>query len=395
MPQSLADGFGARVDNAGIRLGKKYAVVQEGQESPVETTFSTANTSTQSTSPESALLALFDLLSLVHLFIPYIFHPITGLQVYFPKMWPFSTAFDPSTAIPSLSGKVILVTGGNIGLGKETILQLAKHNPSHIYMASRTESKALAAIKDIRSELPEWASAVPISFLPLDLSSLKSVKAAATKFLSESTRLDLLILNAGIMATPPGTSESGHDIQLGTNHFGHFLLTKLLLPTLQKTAAEPNADVRVITVASDAFNISPTIDVITSIEKLTAKGPWVRYGASKAANILFAAEFARRYPDVKAVSLHPGLIRTQLFERSSGGVMKMVFNIIQPLMFTDVAHGALNSLWLAAGAERGELKDGSYYTPVGKAQSNKWANDQAAGKTLWEWTESELAKSGY
>ena len=172
-------------------------------------------------------------------------------------MWPFSTPFNPATAIPSLAGKVILVTGGNIGLGQESILQLAKHKPQRIYMASRTESKALAAIKEIKSQLPKESSDVDIEFISLDLSSLKSVQAAAQAFESRSDRLDLLILNAGIMAAPPGRSESGHDIQLGTNHIGHFLLTKLLLPTLQKTAAEPHSDVRVVSVASEAFNMSP------------------------------------------------------------------------------------------------------------------------------------------
>lgn len=315
-------------------------------------------------------------------------------------MWPFSTPFNPSTAIPSLNGKVVVVTGGNIGLGQETILQLAKHNPARIYMASRTESKALAAIKEIRAQLPKESSDVSIEFLSLDLSSLKSVKAAASDFQSKSKRLDLLILNAGIMATPPGLSESGHDIQLGTNHIGHFLLTKLLLPTLQKTASEPHSDVRVISVSSEAFNMSPALDVITSTEKLTAKGPWSRYGASKAANILFAAEFARRYPEassgVKVASLHPGLIKTQLYEASSSRLSNIALGLIQPLLFMDVPHGAQNQLWAAAGSKREEVKDGAYYTPVGKLQGgNKWANDVTAGKTLWEWTESELAKAGY
>jgi NAD(P)-dependent dehydrogenase (short-subunit alcohol dehydrogenase family) len=311
-------------------------------------------------------------------------------------MWPFSTPFDPSTAIPSLAGKVIIVTGGNIGLGQETILQLAKHHPSRIYMASRTESKALAAIKEIKSQLPKSSSDVSIEFLRLNLKSLKSVAAAAESFSSQNTRLDLLILNAGIMATPPGRSESGHDDQLGTNHIGHFLLTKLLLPTLQRTASEPNSDVRVISVSSEAFNMSPSLDVITSTEKLTAKGPWARYGASKAANIMFAAEFARRYPAIKAVSLHPGLIKTQLYQPSSSFVMNVVLGMIQPLMFMDVHHGAQNQLWASAGSKREDVKDGAYYTPVGKLQrENKWANDQKAGRTLWEWTESELAKAGY
>lgn len=312
-------------------------------------------------------------------------------------MWPFSTSFNPATAIPSLAGKVVIVTGGNVGLGKETIIQLAKHNPQRIYMASRSESKALAAIKDIKSNLPKEALLTTIEFLPLDLSSLQSVKEAAETFSSSNTRLDLLILNAGIMATPPSRSSTGHDLQLATNHLGHFLLTKLLLPTLQKTATEPNSDVRVISLSSEAFNMSPPLPLIMSPE-LASKGPWARYGASKAANILFAAEFARRYPAIKTVSVHPGLIKTQLYEPSgstSNFIVRNAINWIGPLMFVDVPRGAQNQLWAAAGIARGELKDGAYYTPVGKLQNNKWAGDEAGGKKFWEWTQGELAKAGY
>jgi len=239
---------------------------------------------------------------------------------------------------------------------------------------------------------------VDIEYLPLDLTSLKSVHAAAEKVNASTSRLDLLILNAGIMAVPPGKSESGHDIQLGTNHIGHFQLTKLLLPLLEKTAARPGSDVRVVTVSSEAFNLSPAIDTITSTEKLTATGPWTRYGASKAANVLFAAELARRYPAFKSVSLHPGLIKTDLYlpNQSANAVLKYGLALVGPLVFQDVPHGARNQLWAAAGAKRDELIDGVYYTPVGKAQTgNKFANDKASAKRLWEWTEEEVKKAGY
>jgi NAD(P)-dependent dehydrogenase (short-subunit alcohol dehydrogenase family) len=367
--------------------------IQEGPKAPQEMTFSNSTTPDK-TSKQSSLLS--NLLDLSYLVTAYVFKPIAFVRIYFAKMWPFSASFNPATAVPSLAGKVVIVTGGNIGLGKETILQLAKHNPQRIYMASRSESKALAAIKEIKSSLPKDAHTT-IEYLQLDLSDLKSVKAAAQTFSSSNTRLDLLILNAGIMATPPSRSSTGHDLQLATNHLGHFLLTKLLLPTLQKTASEPNADVRVISLSSEAFNMSPALPVIMSPD-LASKGPWARYGASKAANILFAAEFARRYPAIKAVSVHPGLIKTQLYEPSgstSNFIVRNAINWIGPLMFVDVPRGAQNQLWAAAGSKRGDLKDGAYYTPVGKLQSNKWAGDAAGGKTFWEWTEGELAKAGY
>ena len=324
---------------------------------------------------------------------PYIFHPITAIQVYLPNMWPFGgKTFNPEADISDLSNKVILVTGGNTGIGKETILQLAKHNPKKIYLAARTESKARDAIRSIKTALSQ---PVDIEYLPLDLASLKSVRQAAETVNATTSRLDILILNAGIMAVPPGTSESGHDIQMGTNHLGHFQLTKLLLPRLEKTAAMPGSDVRVVTVSSEAYNMAPSMDTIISTDKLTATGPWARYGASKAANILFAAELARRYPAFKSVSLHPGMIKTDLYlpNQDINYLLKYGLALFGPLILRDVAEGAHNQLWAAAGAKKEELVDGAYYTPVGSSHAgNKFANDQASGKRLWDWTEAELEK---
>lgn len=351
---------------------------------------------------ESPLAKYRDLIAFaIGLILPYIFHPLLGIEVYHPglaSMWPFAAAspFTPTTGIKSLAGKVILVTGGNNGIGKETILQLAKHNPHKIFLAARTESKARDAIASIKSQNLQ-NSDVDIEYLPLDLSSLPSVKSAADQVMRTSDRLDILVLNAGIMAVPPGKTPSGQDIQLGTNHVGHFLLTKLLLPTLERTAKQHNSDVRVLAVASEAHNMAPNLDTILSTDKLTNTSPWTRYGASKAANIMFAAELARRYPMLTSVSLHPGMIKTDLYlpNSESNFLVRYGAMIFGPLIFQDVAHGAFNQLWASAGAEKSELVSGSYYTPVGKMRHNKWAGDADAGRKLWEWTEKELAAAGY
>lgn len=144
-------------------------------------------------------------------------------------------SFDPDVDIKDLGGKVIIVTGGNTGLGKEAVLQLARHNPSHIYLAARTPSKGEAAVAEIKSAVPS----AQISYLPLDLASFNSVTSAVKTFTDESKRLDILMNNAGIMATPPQESEEGYEIQVshscnadlpkfadgslkfGTNHMGH------------------------------------------------------------------------------------------------------------------------------------------------------------------------------
>ncbi|KAE8402486.1 hypothetical protein BDV37DRAFT_252415 [Aspergillus pseudonomiae] len=300
-------------------------------------------------------------------------------------------SFNPDRDIPDLSGKVALVTGGNAGLGKETILQLAKHRPQRIYLAARSESKAQTAISSIKASL---SKNVEITWLPLDLMSIKSIQTAAQKFHAESSRLDILILNAGVMSLPPGETEMGHEIQLGTNHTGHFLLTKLLLPTLLKTAEEPNSDVRVVSLASIGHNLAPSFETILDQDRLKKVNTNTRYGASKAANILFAAELARRYPSITSVSVHPGIILTDLYsslnERST---LAALGSKTLNLLGTPVPQGAYNELWAAAGAKKQDLVNGSYYIPVGHLKPyNHYANSKDMGKRLWDWTESELRK---
>ena len=122
----------------------------------------------------------------------------------------FRRPFSPDDDIKDLSQRVILVTGGNTGLGREAVHQLAKHNPSHIYLAARTPTKGEAAVAEIKEAIPS----AQVSFLPLDLASFKSVSLAVEVFTSKSKRLDILMNNAGIMATPAGTTEEGYEIQV-------------------------------------------------------------------------------------------------------------------------------------------------------------------------------------
>ena len=281
---------------------------------------------------------------------------------------------------------------GNTGLGKETILQLAKHNPSRIYMGARTESKARDAIASIQEQL---SSPVDIRYIPLDLASFKSIRAAAEKFTSECDRLDILVLNAGTMANPPTTTEEGYEVQFGTNHIGHFLLANLLLPTLQKTvaSASPPPDVRVVTLSSMGHNGAPSFDVMTSTPALLETSTWTRYGASKAANILFASELARRYPEILSVSIHPGVVSSDIYGhiKASGAMMTHGVRLMT-LFLRNVRTGALNQIW-AAGAKRELLTNGAYYVPIGtRSDGNTYSNDVDLGRKLWEWTEAEIEK---
>ena len=278
-------------------------------------------------------------------------------------------------------------------MGKESCLQFAKHNPDHIWLAARTASKAESAIADIKQAVPN----AKITYLSLDLTSMSSVVEAAEKFKSKSDRLDILLNNAGIMAVPVGTTKEGYEIQLGTNHIGHALLTKSLMPVLEKTASEPNADVRIINLTSVGHQIVPKVGINFDDTKLGSSSTWVRYGQSKLANILFTTELAKRYPSITSVAVHPGVVNTDLMKpyNNSIPIFKFLNAHLGSLLMNDVPTGTLNQLW-AATAPKSEIFPGAYYVPVGKKDpGSKLARDPNLAAKLWNWTETELAKHGH
>lgn len=331
-------------------------------------------------------------------------------------MFGFGPSFNPEKDIPDQSGKVILITGGtkklplnsipylthantiylltgNSGLGAESVKQFAAHNPSEIYLAARTASTAESTIKAVKTLYPN----ATITFLPLDLSSLESVKKAADTFNASSKRLDILLNNAGIMATPAGLTKEGYEIQFGTNHVGHALLTKLLLPTLERTAAKPNSDVRIINLSSSGERAAPRGGLVLEDAKTPMDSylTMTRYGQSKLANILFTKELAKRYPSIKSVAVHPGLVNTDLGRglKANWPILTLPVNILAPLVGASVATGSLNQLWAATSKD---AKTGAFYYPVAKETAgSSYAQDGKLAERLWEWTEEELKKHGY
>ena len=259
-------------------------------------------------------------------------------------------------------------------------------------MAARSETKATDAIEEIKATISRNTD-TEIIWLPLDLTSNKSVLDAARQFRDQSERLHILVLNAGVMCLPPGETEMGHDIQFGTNHTGHFLLVKLLLPILLKTAEEPNSDVRVVTLSSNGHNFAPSFNLFLDQDELKKIDTRGRYGVSKVANILFAAELSRRYPSIMSVSVHPGMISTNLYNAlKQSSLLNNLGSKILLLFGSSILKGAYNTLW-AAVAARQDLVNGSYYVPVGNIKKyNKYAHSEEMGKLLWDWTELELGK---
>lgn len=279
---------------------------------------------------------------------------------------------------------------GNSGLGQESVLQLAKHNPNRIFLASRSKENAQASMNTIRAVVPT----ANITILPLDLTSLESVKDAANLVNTTTDRLDILMNNAGIMATPPGTTKEGYEIQFGVNHVGHALLTKLLLPKLEATAQQPGADVRIIMLSSAGHALAPKGGVLLDDvhSEMTSINTFTRYGQSKLANILYSNELAKRYPKIRCISINPGSVDTGLKRglQSSYPWLSPVILFLSIFFANSVQQGALNQLWAATSKD---AQSGKYYVPVAKENpGSAYAQDKELGERLWKWTEGEMDK---
>lgn len=315
--------------------------------------------------------------------------------------------FDKST-IPDLGGRVILITGGKIaslsvpstqlltfftgtgGIGAEIVVELAKHNPAHIIFTGRNAASGDTTIKRAHALSPR----ANITFIPCNLTSLASVNAAADKVIAICPRLDVFLANAGIMAKPPGLSEDGYEVQFATNHIGHALLTRRLLPLLEKTAAMPGADVRVLFTSSTAWygGSMQFDDLRTTKDTAVVMGRWKRYCDTKLANVLYARELAKRYPKLLCFSFTPGVVGTSLVS-DLGRFDRWFVYVSQLGRIRTVEQGSYNHLW-ALSVPRGSIKAGAFYEPVGKLSTYENASSkdpQMAGR-LWEWTEKELEK---
>ncbi|KAK7434726.1 hypothetical protein CaCOL14_008282 [Colletotrichum acutatum] len=303
-------------------------------------------------------------------------------------LWPRAEpAFDRSELLSSIKGKVIMVTGGTSGLGRQAVLEYARYGPEKLWLAARNATAAERTIKEIQDEAPNAS----IEFIHLELTSVASIHNAARMFRLKESRLDILMLNAGIVATPPGLTEDGYEMQFGTNYIGSVLLAKLLNPTLLDTAEIPEADVRIIFLGSQAASMAPTEGIVFEALKTDFRevGAWARYGQSKLAVILYARELARRHPKIKVCVVDPGFVDTNWAQswKSSSYILEALYPIMR-MASSSVESGVQNQLWASVHPD---VKSGEYYLPVGKPAvgKGKLANQMLA-QELWEWTETEL-----
>lgn len=282
--------------------------------------------------------------------------------------------------IPDQSGKVIIVTGATSGLGKEAARVLAGKNAT-VIMAVRNTEKGEVVAAEIRQQF----SNATIEVIKLELSSLASVKAFATVFSSKHERLDVLINNAGVMWCPESKTEDGFEMQMGTNHFGHFALTGHLMPLLRQTKNS-----RVVATSSVAHKTGK-IDLSDLNWGKRRYSRIQAYSDSKIANLHFAYEFARRNADdsdaPRMTSAHPGWTQSDL-QRYTGLV-----RFLNPVFAQGPDMGVLPTLRAAFDPD---AQAGDYFGPSGwlemrgypvKVKSIKRAQDQSIGHQFWELSE--------
>jgi len=304
-------------------------------------------------------------------------------------------SFDPDKDIPPLDGKVIIVTGGSSGLGKESVHQLVKHNPEKIYVTARTAARGNAAITEIEQAYP--AAKGKLEFLEMDLGSFASIKQAAETFKARSPRLDILLNNAGLLASASGKTVDGYELQFGSNYLGPALFTELLLPTLRATAQQTGNKPRIVSLSSELFKMAPKEGVVLSKVQtpMEETSTVARYGQSKLAEAYHTRIMAEKYPDCTTIALHPGVVNTGIFDelKKKRPYLGFFIGIAGSLFLTDVHAGAKAQLWASTTADS-NLRSGGLYNPKLKEYTESVLKNDKLANELWDWTERQFAEKG-
>jgi len=293
-----------------------------------------------------------------------------------------------------VSGKVVIVTGGNGGLGFEAVKVLAQKG-AHVIMASRSLAKA----EEAKRKLSNSSIRGKVEVFELDLANLSSVHQFAQNFKEKYQKLDILINNAGIMMPPYQLTKDGFESQIGTNHLGHFALTGLLLDLLKST---PNA--RVVNVSSIAHKSGDMDFKNFMYDKGKGYSPIKAYSRSKLCNLLFTFELQRFFEahNIKcsAIAAHPGVSDTNLFDDI---LPKWIFKLVKPLASLMVQPASMGTLPELRAATDPQAKGGNYYGPDGNREMKGFpilvnptatAQNKAIAKQLWSVSE-QLTKVKY
>lgn len=311
----------------------------------------------------------------------------------------FSSTADEVLADQDLSGRTALITGGYSGLGRETVRAMAAKG-AHVILSGRDATKLAAAADAIAEE-----TGASVDTLVCDLASLKSIREAAERALTRFDKIDLLINNAGVMACDEAKTADGFEMQFGTNHLGHFLLTNLLMPLIEK-GDRP----RIVNLSSRGHHIAP-VDFDDPNFENRSYDKWISYGQSKTANVLFAVGLEQRLSDrgIHAYALHPGGIHTNLGRHMSEEDMQSLIERIrkaakergeEPQPFKTIPQGAATTCWVAT-AEELEGTGGLYCEDCHVASEDNedtsggvrsYAVDRANAERLWTLSEEMVGQ---
>ncbi|KZT34654.1 NAD(P)-binding protein [Sistotremastrum suecicum HHB10207 ss-3] len=314
----------------------------------------------------------------------------------------FSSA-KPALDLVDLKGKVIVVTGGNSGIGYETIKILAKQG-AKLYMAARNESRVTGAISRLEHE---GVPAGSVHWLKLDLGDPRQAKKAAEELITKENRVDVLINNAAIIDVPFELTSDGLSQTMVTNYLSPFVFTKTLLPLLKQTASLPGSDVRIVNVSSKGHNFigtenneRPRFDSVEAFNKTFGdgwKGTLKRYAWSKLAQILYTRRLQRELKasatPITVIAIHPGEIKTSgvILKSDVPWYISFLYALAMLLSFKSVEYGGYTPAFAAASKEIAANKDkfaGVYLEPYGKiVKGSKWARNDELGDELWTTTE--------
>jgi len=306
----------------------------------------------------------------------------------------------------NLQGKRILVTGVSAGIGVETARALASHG-AHVVGAARDLTKAQAATAQVRQDAAAHGGS--LALVALDLADLKSVRACADELLAKREPFDVVIANAGVMATPFGHTADGFETQFGTNHLGHFVFVNRIAPLMRVGS-------RLINLSSSGHRFS-NVDIEDPNFERTSYEPFVAYGRSKTANILFAVAFDRRHRarGIRAAAVHPGAIQTELGRHMDHSRLQAMIDQMNqqlaaegkgPFQWKTIPQGAATSVWAGVVAPADAIggrycenchvgnivPDDVTISPISEGVRG-YALDPATADALWQKSEELVGES--
>ncbi|KAI5926013.1 putative short-chain dehydrogenase [Camillea tinctor] len=312
--------------------------------------------------------------------------------------------------IPSLEGKVIVATGGLVilpcldadnreltiqgtaGWGKVSIKALSLHIYAYLYFTERNIKTAEELVVDVK----EINAHAALTFLEMDFLSLSSVKKACTRSRFQHDPLDIPMCNAGVMFKPPGLSEDIFEVTLATNYIARSMIARSMIIQqfilmILRTAQIPGADVRLVSLASTGWRGHSGGVISFATLRTTQEG----FIGGTLASVLYAAELSRRHPEIMAVSVPSGVVKTDLVNNLSSGPKAMVYasTWLQGMSLSEEEQGCLNQPWVAARARRDQPVNGTFYMPVGILSKDRLdctrRSEKLAGE-LWKLTDEVL-----